>query len=156
MRAREPLASSAQSRDRASAGALFAGGESAVVLSNDTEISYALACLKTGMVLASLRDAVRGVHAHDLTLRSLRPSTDEAPNDLGEVLQRVGSDIHRDSFQELVFVSVSMVHVVQRLPRRPDIAVVALCADRQKLGLMLFGVRALLLEFESGQLHVGS
>jgi hypothetical protein len=120
-------------------------------LVDDADISYALVCLKTGVVLDALRGGAPIARMQDLAAAAPELFRSGAPADLGALFARLGSDLQSDSFHEIVFMSQRTAHVVQRLRERPDVALLAVSMDTKKLGLMLSGVRARLLELGASQ-----
>jgi hypothetical protein len=117
------------------------------VLIDDADVSYALVCLKTGVVLESFQAGAAIARLQDLA--SAAPELFRA-SDFRALFARLGSELKSDSFQEVVFMSQRCEHVVQRLSKREDVALLAVSVDAKKLGLMLSGVRARMLALEAG------
>lgn len=121
-----------------------------LAVSDDADITYALVCLKTGVLLGTPADgscpSARLSDLADAAPELFRAGTH---TDFGALFAPLGSEQSKGPFQEIVFVSANNVHVAQRLLRRPDVALVALSSEIHKLGLMLSGVRARLLELEA-------
>jgi hypothetical protein len=115
---------------------------------DDSEINYALISLKTGEVLDSA-ELVLGARMQDLAAAAPELFRAGNPDDRQALFQRLGSELKSDSFQEIVFVSARSAHVVQRLAQQPELALLAVSTDTRKLGLMLSGVRARLLQLEA-------
>jgi hypothetical protein len=118
-------------------------------LIDDADISFALVCLKTGVVLESLHAGTPIARMQDLAAAAPELFRSGAGMDLGALFTRLGSELRIDSFQEIVFMSRRTAHVVQRLTRRPDVALLAVSVDAKKLGLLLAGVRARLSALEA-------
>ena len=116
-------------------------------LSDDADICYALVDLKTGTPLA-LGEGVGSVRLQDLCSAVPELFRAGAPAELATLLARLSADASAD-VQDIVFMSSHAVHVVQRLARKPELALVAVSEDTNKLGLMLSGVRARALSLES-------
>jgi hypothetical protein len=118
--------------------------------SDDADITYALVCLKTGALLRTPADGPRpSVRLIDLAAAARELFRAGAHTDFGALFAPLGSEQSKGPFQEIVFMSAHKVHVAQRLLGRPDVALVALSSELHKLGLMLSGVRARLLELEA-------
>lgn len=113
------------------------------------DICYALVCLRTG---ALLEHAEAGPLIERMkNFASAAPEVFRASTsyDFGPLFARLGSDRSADAFQEVVFVSGQCAHVAQRMRHRPEVALVAVSTDVEKLGLMLSGVRARALVLEA-------
>lgn len=116
---------------------------------DDADVSFALVCLKTGAVLEALNASARGARLTDLAAASPELFRSGVDMDLGSLLARLGADLKDESFHEIVFMSRRTAHVVQRLLRRPDVALLAVSTDTDKLGLMLASVRARVAALEA-------
>ncbi len=107
---------------------------------HDPDISYAVACLRTGDVLDWLgREPVPALEHWPSSVPELLRAHQNV--DLAPVFARLGCEEPIDAFQETVLLSNRKAHVVQRLRRMPERAVLAVSDDPKKLALMLLGVR---------------
>jgi hypothetical protein len=113
---------------------------------SDPVIVLGLACLKTGLVLEIFGgDHARGPEELAAAAPGLFESADAA--DWRSIFQRMGGG-DSNGFQDIVIVSGERVHVVQRLERRPETAIVAVGSGTTNVGLVLSSVRSLALELE--------
>lgn len=110
----------------------------------EADIAYALISLKTGLVLGPLSGRLSR-RLEDLAAAAPELFRSSPSSDFGPLFTRLGSQDGSQSFQEIVVISAQHAHVVQRLPNRPDTALLAVSEDSKKLGLLLSGVRAHLL-----------
>ena len=119
--------------------------------SDDADITYALVCLKTGVLLDACEAGAAPPSARLVDLAAAAPELFRAgtSSDFGALFTSLGSEQSAGTFQEFVFVSAQGAHVVQRLPSHPDTALVALSPEMHKLGIMLSGVRARMLSLEA-------
>lgn len=115
---------------------------------DDSDISFALVCLKTGALLEVFDARPASARVEDLAAASAELFRAGNPGDLSALFKRLGSLHEGDSFHEIVFVSPSAAHVVQRLPNKPSVALLAVSVDPSKLALMLSGVHALMTQQE--------
>ncbi len=120
------------------------------VMSDDAEICFALVDLKTGTPLA-LSEGVGSSRLQDLCSAAPELFRAGAPAELAALLARLSANAPSAGVQEIVFMSPHAVHVVQRVARKPELALLAVSEDTHKLGLMLSGVRARALQLESRQ-----
>jgi hypothetical protein len=112
----------------------------------DPAIILGLACLKTGLVLEVFGgNRERGPEELAAAAPSLFESADAA--DWRAIFQRMGGG-DGSGFQDIVIVGKERVHVVQRLERRPETAIVAVGSGTTNVGLVLSSVRSLALELE--------
>lgn len=110
---------------------------------NDPGIVYAVACLKTGLVLEVLQQGSLPPTGRLADFASAAPELlrDEGAAPLAGLFARLGSVAGSESFQEIVLISSHGAQALLRLPGRPDAVVLALCDEVTKLGLMLSGLR---------------
>lgn len=115
---------------------------------DDTDISYALVDLKSGTVLDTASGGALGQRLADLGSAAPELFRAGAGTDFSTLFKRLGSERNGDSFQEIVLLSPTRAHVVQRVPSRPGLALVASSTDIRKVGLLLFGAHARITQLE--------
>lgn len=110
----------------------------------DAGITYALVCLKTGLVLEVLQQGATPPNGKLSDFASAAPELLRADGALalGQVFSRLGSAASIENFREIVLLSPAGAHALLRMEGRPDTVVLALCSDPSKLGFMLSGLRA--------------
>jgi hypothetical protein len=118
-------------------------------LEQDGEIYYALVCLKTGAVLGVLDDSALSDRMRTLATAAPELFGAASKTDLSPLFARIGSEHCDDAFHEVILVSATSAHIVQRLRKLPDVALMAISTDAGQLGLMLSGMRARVLQLEA-------
>jgi hypothetical protein len=115
---------------------------------DDPEIRYALVSLKTGTAVGS-SEVLESARLQDLCAAAPELFRAGAASELTALLARLSGETACQGVHEIVFMSQRAVHVVQRVACKPDLALVAVCEDGKKLGLMLSGVHARALQLEA-------
>jgi hypothetical protein len=110
---------------------------------NDPGILYALACLKTGLVLEVLQQCASPANGKLADFAAAAPELlrEDSTVALTPVFARLGSTANVESFREIVLISPHGAQALLRIAYRPDAVVLALCDELNKLGLMLSGLR---------------
>lgn len=111
-------------------------------------IRYALVNLHSGALVRALDDQEGCAR---LTLcaeraRDLLASGDDV--DWASLFGRLGEKLAQQEFQELVLVSAGRVYVLERLSRRPGLALAAVAVAGEGLGLVLAGVHGKRVELD--------
>ncbi len=114
----------------------------------DTHLSYALVCLRSGLVIADLGGDLSG-EFDEIAAASPELFGTACSGAWESLLARFGqSEVGR--FRELVLVSAGHVRVVERLEGRPDVALVALARGMSNVGYVLSALRQKKLELKGG------
>ncbi len=112
------------------------------------EVTYALICLRTGVVLQVLDGKPSNARLEGLAQAAPELCNSNETADFSLLFARIGSDGRSSHFSEHTLVSPDCVHVIERLRDRPDVALVALGPGAVHLGIVLSGIRRKLRELE--------
>lgn len=112
------------------------------------EIVYARVDLRSGTLLEILDGGESSPKLVDAAAAAPELFRADAALHLAPIFTRLGSIGQHESFQEIVLVSTTGAQAVQRLVREPDSALLGLCQDNAKLGLLLSGLRERVLQRE--------
>jgi hypothetical protein len=115
-------------------------------LVSEAAIAYALVDLKTGLVLDGFGHAVADPLV-EFAAASPEIFAAAKATDWPALFARFGSE-GSSEFREFVLVSPTHVRVMQRLPERPQVALVAVASGAQNLGFVLSDVRRKLLQLK--------
>ncbi|HEX6241055.1 MAG TPA: hypothetical protein VFZ61_09180 [Polyangiales bacterium] len=113
------------------------------------EIVYARVCLRSGTLLEILDGAESSPKLVDAASAAPELFRADAALHLGPIFTRLGSVGKHEAFQEIVLISTTGAQAVQRLASEPEVALLALCQDSGKLGLLLSGLRERVLQREA-------
>jgi len=114
--------------------------------SNPLDLVCAPASLRTGALLDAatserVRERLQGLAA---TLPDLFGTLE--PTCLDRIAERLGGEAGDATFGEILLLSDKSLHVIQPLPGRPGVALVAECPASSSIGLVLSAIRARVAE----------
>jgi len=115
---------------------------------NALDLVCAAASIKTGALLDSelsehARERLEGLAA---TLPDLFGTLD--PTCLDRISERLGGVRGDAYFREILLLSDKSLHIIQPLPGKPDVALVAECPATTSIGMVLSEIRARIVELE--------
>jgi hypothetical protein len=113
-----------------------------VVDANQLDLVCAAASMRSGALLDELgpndeRERLEGLAA---TLPELFATIE--PSCLERLAQRLGGQGDTQAFSEIMMFSDKHLHLIQPLPRRPGVALLAVCSASCSIGLALSAIRA--------------